>query len=144
MENKTPRAMIASEAIAHLREEMNSIGKPYFTLNALKKGLKKYNCPWRDHLIWSLNKCKIIIPVQGERGIHQFASKEPVYYKSFEQTFENYITKQIAAIKKSSKKSSSTSSPTIVVPTDNVEEAIKILKKLGYKIMKPVTNYEEV
>lgn len=136
--------MIASEAIAHLREEMNNLGKPYFTLEGLKKGLNKHNSPWKNQLVWSLKKCKVIVPVQGERGTYQFASKEPVYYKSFEQTFENYVIKQIAAVAKSKKESISSSNPTIVIPTDNVEDAIKILKKLGYKIMKPVTNYEEV
>ena len=86
---------------------------------------------------------KILEPSKIIYELYQFVSKEPVYYKSFEQTFENLVIKQIASVTKSSKKSSSPS-PTIVIPTDNVEEAIKILKKLGYKIMKPVTNYEEV
>lgn len=134
--------MVASEAIAHLREEMNSIGKPYFTLDGLKIGLKKHNATWRNQLIWALKKSKVIIKVPGEIGTYQFASKEPVYYGSFEKIFESLIQKQLDCVSKTHKKNSP--SPTIVVPTDNVEDAIKILKKLGYKIMKPVTNYEEV
>lgn len=63
--------------------------------------------------------------------------KEPVYYAKIENTIAEYKRRQKQYSIRKQKVS-------IVEKADSEQIAIDVLKALGYKIYKPVTNYEEV
>lgn len=89
-------------------------------LKTIIKGL-----PYENLILGILKKRKII---QKKGKFYEFCSQEPVYYK--------VIAAELEAFKKSKK---------LQVRKDlTIEDMISLLKKEGYKILKPITNYEEL
>jgi len=139
------KAMMASEAIALVRKEMSSLNRLFVSKNALKVALKKNNCPYPQFVIESLIQHKLLIKVPGEVGVYQFATKDPIYYGSFEKTFSSKIDKAFVYQKKwHLKKPGKIRSQKTSKNSSLEEDAIQILKDLGYKILKPITEFKEV
>lgn len=71
--------------------------------------------------------------VRVARGEYQ-VSKEPVYIKRLQTVFDEYTHC-------TSHRNRATDSH---VHVPSIEDAIKLLKDAGYKVLKPITQYEEV
>jgi len=95
-----------------------------FTSAQLKTIIK--GLPYEALIIGILKKRKII---QKKGKFYEFCSQEPVYYK--------VIAAELEAFKKSKK-------PQQVRKDLTIEDMVSLLKKEGYKILKPITNYEEL
>lgn len=73
--------------------------------------------------------------IKQERGVYVFNTK-PVYKERLQTCWDLY-TKYVNPQNYKNGKYEKTS-------TLSIEEAIEVLKKAGYKILKPVTQYEEI
>lgn len=71
--------------------------------------------------------------VRVSRGVYQ-VSKEPVYIKRLQTAFDEYTH--------CANPRNYVTGTHVRVPS--IEEAIKVLKDAGYKVLKPITQYEEV
>lgn len=105
-----------------------------FSRNEMKKALKeKVGYNGHDSLLKAL--CSGINPpiVRIRRGVYAVC-KEPVYIQRLQTAFDEYT-------KCANPRNYVTGKHMIVV---SIETAIKTLKDAGYKVLKPVTQYEEV
>ncbi len=71
--------------------------------------------------------------VRVSRGVYQ-VSKEPVYIKRLQTAFDEYTKCANPRCYENGKYEEKIS----------IDQAIKVLKDAGYKVLKPITQYEEV
>lgn len=71
--------------------------------------------------------------VRVARGVYQVA-KEPVYIQRLQAAFDEYT--------KCANPRNYVTGSHMRIPS--IEEAIRVLKDAGYKVLKPITQYEEV
>lgn len=71
--------------------------------------------------------------VRVSRGVYQ-VSKEPVYIKRLQTVFDEYTHCANPRCYENGKYEEKIS----------IDQAIKVLKNAGYKVLKPITQYEEV
>lgn len=132
MNHSETRAKQASSAIAQIRKHLT-----FFTLSELTKELKKFGCPYASTVTTCL-KDKGLITQNGRE--YSFIEKEPIHFAILIPALD----KTAASVKKyvaDSRARSLGIEQTQKVWSD--EELISILKSKGYRIMRPVTNYEE-
>ena len=97
----------------------------------LISSLKAANCPYPRDVAILLKKRNLICKVNF---LYVFSTPEPIHYKVIMVDLEDIYFKY---------KPKSPSKPS--VPQEVlVEEYIKYLKNLGYKIYKPITEYKEL
>lgn len=127
------RAKKASEAIALSRQEM----PPVFSRQQLRKYLQKNKCPYVHNLIYGLSAHKVIVKV--DKDTFRFAEDKPVHFATVLPMLDQYV----ATMNRSKGIVKSVEAPKTVVKM-TVEEATLFLKSQGYKILKPVTTFEEL
>ena len=105
--------------------------------------LKEANFKMVDALFCELVKRGIII--RAKKGQYTFADKNPIYIGVLESVIKE-IRARKAADFRNYYKNHKTKLMIQEVPKVQltVEEAVDFLKSLGYKILKPVTQYEEL
>lgn len=121
-----------------------------FTKDELLNAIKQCGISVNQYLIGVLLDNDVISKVpccrsKGEKQLYKFISKDPIYVGYL----ENYIKKAKELKNRKQKewwdKKQQQSSEIKVLGTDNeIEQAISLLKSKGYKILKPVTQFEEV
>ena len=134
------RAVQAARAINKFREEKSTAS---FDIAEIQGALKANGCPYSTAVVTILRK-KLIITQAEKRGRYMFPIAEPVAYKTilhdlaeYAKTFQNYNhTNKV----KHGKDGGTTQKYT----QENLDFMIEVLKANGYKIQKPVINYEDV
>ena len=132
------RAKAVSASIAKVRE-----GLTKFTMYDLASALKVANCPYSNNVASLLRK-KGVVAKRGKDYV--FAVTEPVYYKSIQNELDAivalYVKKQEFVVDNVVK--NETRDAFSLRYGINEQEVIDLLKAKGYKIMKPIINYEEI
>lgn len=107
---------------------LNSITKTIDNLSYKEviKVFKEYKIAYYSSLIPHFIRGGYI--VQNENNLYQWVRKEPVYYKEIEKIIEEQRKKNYEKY----------------ATNVNEEDAIALLKKLGYRILKPKTEYVEL
>ena len=127
------KAKMASAAISHVRKLSN------FTLTEIRNELRKSGCPYPANVVSFLSAKGII--VKGEKT-YNFISDEPVHYGALIDTLiEASASQKKYTLDYKCKKIKPDS---VKLTSSELERMIKILKEKGYKVLKPVTNFEEV
>lgn len=129
MSNPENRAKTATLAIAQVRKTHPNES---FDLKDLTTNLKKLGCPYAKNVVSELIKRGLL--VKGNSGYY-FAKNEPVHFS----VLINRLNEVSNAAKRYTAKSLS-KTITFVLSED---AAISFLKSRGFKIMRPVTNFEE-
>lgn len=125
------RAKKVSEAISIVR----SI-KDQFDFSELIIALKKANCPYSGDVASILKKRNLIVK---RNGFYYFSSPEPVYYKTLvEDLYKVYLRFN------PSSKNKVKDVENVIKGQLTVEDAVAYLKAQGFKVMKPVIQYEEM
>lgn len=111
-----------------------------FSAATLEEALKIYGFKSVKTLILGFKKYQIIVPCS--KG-YKFPDKNPIYIGTLEKAVNHSknVTKQYN--KKYLEKKDKMSKE-VLVSTNPIEEAIKLLKENGYKIYKPTTTFEEI
>lgn len=106
-----------------------------FTQEEFRSELKKAGIPSNRNFFFMFLKNKVI--ERKSNGIYTFKSKEPLHYSGLQRIYDAYYaqTKSWNSKKKPQKEESKHESIT-------EEQAINLLKGLGYKILKPI--YTEI
>lgn len=111
-----------------------------FSAASLEEALKIYGFKSVKTLILGFKKYQIIVPCS--KG-YKFPDKNPIYIGTLEKAvnhsknvMKQYNRKYLEKKDKMSKE--------VLVSTNSIEEAIKLLKENGYKIYKPTTTFEEI
>ena len=108
----------------------NALGKE-FKREEMKKELKaKMNFPASDQFLMCITKCVNPPVIRVNRGVYAVNPK-PVFKDRLQTVLDEYEKVIKGETARNSKKIS-------------IEEAILVLKNAGYKVLKPVTQYEEV
>jgi len=126
------RAKKVSLAISLVREK-----KDKFEREELSRLLSKAGCPYSLAITSLLIKEKII---HKEGFFYQFATPEPVYYKSIEAGVTQIAQRMMASVANSPSKQKTLK----LQPIISEEQAmITFLKNKGYKVFAPITEYKE-
>jgi len=130
MNTSEERAKKVSLAISIAREKVKS-----FSRKELVRVLTNSGCPYPAFVVPMLVRKKLIHKINNS---YEFSHSEPIYFGAIQKdldeiyaTFRGYQDKNRGI------------STAIVGKTDEVQKAIAFLKSQGFKIMKPVTNFEE-
>ena len=121
------KKFMAIDHIAELNRIKKELNKP-FTRGVLQKELKKAGIPSNPVFFACLSKYKIIKRVS--RAEFVFSNNNPIYYKLLETVYIDYANR----LDKYAKKYAETRAS----KTQKVEEAIQLLKSMGYQIFAPV------
>lgn len=113
-----------------------------FTSQQLTLQLKSINCPWAKNIFSVLNKTHQIKSIGKSQYVFKYA--EPVYYKAIQATLDELVESFKLSQYKWLGKESKGKTESLPIIDCSIEEAIALLKGLGYKISKPVTTYEEI
>lgn len=107
------------------------------------KFLKEANFKMVDALFCEFVKRGIII--KAKKGQYTFADEKPIYIGILESVIKEVRAQKAAKVRNYYKRSK-TQSMIQEAPKAQltVEEAVNFLKSLGYKILKPITQYEEL
>ena len=97
------------------------------TLEQITKKMREFNIPYGKFLIRDFIKRNYLIAVGG--GKYSWQNERPVYFEEIQQVFEGKRSEQ------------QRNAENRVL---NEGSAIKLLKQLGYKVLRPVTQYEEI
>lgn len=140
MNSYEKKAKIASRAIASFRENRIS-----FDRNHLVQFLIENKVPYPNLFITELIKVNIIKAAELFRGFYVFTNIEPVYYGRLIPLIETCAALQKKYNSTYNQKHNQETIPceTMDEPSD-IDLAVKLLKESGYKIYKPVTNFEEI
>lgn len=135
------RAKSVAEAVNLFKK-----GAKEFTREEFTSFLKNQKIPYHQYMFGILKKASQIKTVGT--ALYAFTSSEPVYYKTLQQSLDAMADYYAKAAKKSvEKKSIEKKSSSITVVAESVsdlEAAIMLLKKNGYKILKPIIEYKEL
>lgn len=131
--NPEQRAKNVTSAISTVRSIKNE-----FNMTELVIALKTANCPYPGEVASLLKKKNYITK---RNGTYYFSSPEPVYYKTILNDLEEIYLKYKP---KSKNETNFVKKGKVVKVQLTIEEAISYLKSQGFKVMKPVTQYEEV
>lgn len=114
-----------------------------FRKDSFCKLLKEANFKMVDALFCEFVKRGIII--KAKKGQYTFADEKPIYIGVLD-TIIKEMRAQKAAKSRNYYKRSKTQPMIQEAPKTQltVEEAVNFLKSLGYKILKPITQYEEL
>lgn len=131
------------EKIKHLNELKKVFELNPFTRKSFVNALKDYQFPSARYLFDELVHHQFI--VKTEEGF-VFQHKGPIYKEALETMCKNVRKRNADYLKKylSNKKKKNTKKSFIVSSENLIENAIKLLKDNGYKILKPITNFEEI
>lgn len=139
------RAKRASEAIALARQ--NDLADK-FTAEELIYSLRERSCPYSQQLVWGLKSLKML---EKNGKYLSFSSKDPVHYAQLVFLLSGYSSAHVRYAKKHNDKKKEIKNTlfpkketTVALVNFSETEAIVLLKSMGYKVMKPVTNYEEI
>lgn len=136
------RAVQAAKAINKFREEKSTAS---FNLAELQTALKTNGCPYVTCIVTILRK-KLIITQAEKRGLYIFSVSQPVAYKTIlydlsqsAKVFHGYVQSYKIRHKEAKKNAENERTE-----NEQIEFMIKTLKEKGYRIQKPVINYEDV
>lgn len=142
---KTPeeRAKATSAAIAIVRKYMTD-----FTTKELVSALRKAHCPYSPQVPTLLIQ-KGLITKFGDT--YHFPNPEPIHYKVLEAGMNHIAKSALQYTQRSNdRKNNPVEEPTSIVlkevlPSTDLsdEQVISMLKLKGYKVYKPVIEYEE-
>ena len=81
----------------------------------------------------------------NNKGEYVFKSNKPIYFMDLKKAYEinSSYNRKYQRHYREEKKTKIENKPQEINPTDKIEEAIKLLKGNGYKVLKPVTEYLE-
>lgn len=114
-----------------------------FRKDSFCKLLKEANFKMVDALFYEFIKRGIIIRVS--KGQYTFADEKPIYIGVLESTIKEVRAKKATEIRNYYNRSKTQPMTQEVSNTRlTVEEAINLLKSFGYRILKPITQYEEL
>ena len=111
-----------------------------FSAAALEEALKIYGFKSVKTLILGFKKYQIIVPCS--KG-YKFPDKNPIYIGTLEKAV-NHSKNVMKQYNKKYLEKKDKMSKEVLVSTNPIEEAIKLLKENGYKIYKPTTTFEEI
>ena len=147
--NPEERAREISLVINRVKETLHN-----FTQDDLNRSLKDLNCPYRKS-IFSILRQKNLIVKTGD--IWNFFGKEPIHFRIIQADIDKLANAGLGYCQthyeKKKLNQQMSSLPALVEAASEVienkrdladEELISYLKSKGYKILRPVTNYEEV
>lgn len=129
----------ARKAIVHINSFKESVKE--FTKDDLEDFLRSQRAPYWNRMLAILNKSGQIEKI--DTGLYKFSNVEPVCYKSIVQEMDRVID----SASKSCSKWRSSKTLKVGQPKNtksSVDEAIALLKNLGYRILKPRTEFDEV
>ena len=131
------RAKTTSVAINQVKKYLSD-----FTISELLESLKNAHCPYYQQVPTLLIQQGIITKI-GKT--YYFPNSEPVHFKRIESGMAKIAHTTITCSKKHRNEKTIVSTPQIVEKLINLtdEQLINLLKVRGYKIMKPVTTFEE-
>ena len=111
-----------------------------FSAATLEEALKIYGFKSVKTLILGFKKYQIIVPCS--KG-YKFPDKNPIYIGTLEKAV-NHSKDLMKQYNKRYLEKKDKRSKEVLVSTNPIEEAIKLLKENGYKIYKPTTTFEEI
>lgn len=111
-----------------------------FSAATLEEALKIYGFKSVRTLVLGLKKHQIIVPCSNG---YKFPDKNPIYIGTLEKAV-NHSKDLMKQYNKRYLEKKDKMSKEVLVSTNPIEEAIKLLKENGYKIYKPTTTFEEI
>ena len=141
-----------SQLVAKSINEAKALLGDSFTSQELINALKKTKCMYLNYIPTMLIKRGYISRLP-KRKLQFTLPKQPIAaitlvnaLSQIAQTCANYSKKSLEKKKdrKNNNFKSSTSSFEIVLIDNEEEKAIKLLKSMGYKIFKPIIQYQEI
>lgn len=111
-----------------------------FSAATLEEALKIYGFKSVRTLVLGLKKHQIIVPCSNG---YKFPDKNPIYIGTLEKAV-NHSKDLMKQYNKRYLEKKDKRSKEVLVSTNPIEEAIKLLKENGYKIYKPTTTFEEI
>lgn len=132
------RAKQAAAAVGKAREESSIF--PYETL---LKHLKNYKCPYPVQTLAFLKR-EGLIEKNGD-GLFFFPNPTPIYFGALRPELDRIAKNIKESLNRWQEKNGKLpKAKAIICEASKVDEMISHLKSLGYKILKPVQNFEEV
>lgn len=111
-----------------------------FSAATLEEALKVFGFKSVRTLVLGLKKHQIIVPCSNG---YKFPDKNPIYIGTLEKAV-NHSKDLMKQYNKRYLEKKDKRSKEVLVSTNPIEEAIKLLKENGYKIYKPTTTFEEI
>lgn len=111
-----------------------------FSAATLEEALKVFGFKSVRPLVLGLKKHQIIVPCSNG---YKFPDKNPIYIGTLEKAV-NHSKDLMKQYNKRYLEKKDKMSKEVLVSTNPIEEAIKLLKENGYKIYKPTTTFEEI
>lgn len=111
-----------------------------FSAATLEEALKVFGFKSVRTLVLGLKKHQIIVPCSNG---YKFPDKNPIYIGTLEKAV-NHSKDLMKQYNKRYLEKKDKMSKEVLVSTNPIEEAIKLLKENGYKIYKPTTTFEEI
>ena len=111
-----------------------------FSAATLEEALKVFGFKSVRTLVLGLKKHQIIVPRSNG---YKFPDKNPIYIGTLEKAV-NHSKNVMKQYNKKYLEKKDKMSKEVLVSTNPIEEAIKLLKENGYKIYKPTTTFEEI
>ena len=130
------RAKRAALAIADIK--LN--GRKTFDLGELGDLLHQHKCPYAKSLPNILKKAQLIVPDTNGKGFFRFVNEDPVHFGLIQSELDkvSHATSKYGRRHRDKQKGI-----TVALPKTELELAIEYLKSLGYKVLKPVTEFVE-
>lgn len=131
------------EKIKHLNELKKVFSLSTFKRKAFVNALRDYQFPNAQEFFDELIKQGFIEKTTS--GFY-FKYKNPIVLEALEKMMKNVRKRKADDFKKyfRNKKQKNTKQSFIASSENLIENAIKLLKNNGYKILKPITNFEEI
>lgn len=136
----------AKKAVAIINQV--KIAKNSFEYNSATKKdelitmLKALSCPYPTHVVSSLIKHNLL---KKEKGTYTFMTNTPIHFGILCPDLTKASKQASGYVKKCKEKSKVTAEKLSTTISDNQQiiNAINLLKAKGYKVLKPVTEFQE-